>query len=114
MAESAQALVRKLVADGHVQNGNGDELLTCKQSIKVRHSNGRFTCAILDTAFHLERFRQFGYNMTILPSRSERFPEHDYHKQQRNLRRLLRILGNDKFPLATVFFAQEQIANIVH
>ena len=114
MAESAQALIDKLSESGHLENGEGQELLTVKQSIKLRHSDGRLTCAVLDTAFHLERFRQFGYNITVLPTSSDQFPGNDYQKQQRNLRRLLRLLGNDQSPLATVFFDSKRNLNIVH
>lgn len=114
MAEHAKALIDKLSEQGSLESGNGQELLTVKQKIKLRHSDGRFTCAVLDAAFHLERFRQFGYNITVLPTRSEQFPEHDYQKQQRNLRRLLRLLGNDTSPLATVFFEQQRTVNIVY
>lgn len=114
MAEHAAVLIEKLAGNGHVESGEDQELLTVKQSIKLRHSDGRFTCSVLDAAFHLERFRQFGYNITVLPARSERFPEHDYHKQQRNLRRLLRLLGHNHSPLATVFFDSQRNLNIVH
>lgn len=114
MAENAAVLIGKLTENGHVVSGEDQELLTVKQSIKLRHSDGCFTCSVLDAAFHLERFRQFGYNITVLPARSEKFPEHDYHKQQRNLRRLLRLLGNDHSPLATVFFDSQHNLSVVH
>lgn len=114
MARHAEALIGKLLEQGQLENGEGQKLLTLKQGIKLRHSDGRYTCAVLDTAFHLERFRQFGYNVTVLPKCSEQNPEQDYADQQRNVRRLLRILGNDQSPLATVFFDQQLNLNIVH
>lgn len=114
MTRHAEALIGKLLEQGQLDNGEGQKLLTVKQGIKLRHSNGRYTCTVLDTAFHLERFRQFGYNITVLPKCSEQNPEQDYADQQRNVRRLLRILGNDQSPLATVFFDQQRNLNIVH
>lgn len=114
MAEHAAVLIGQLTENGHVSSGEDRELLTVKQSIKLCHSDGRFTCSVLDAAFHLERFRQFGYNITVLPARSEQSPEQDYHKQQRNLRRLLRLLGNEYSPLATVFFDSQRNLSIVH
>lgn len=114
MAGHAEVLIDKLMKQGQLENGEGQKLLTVKQGIKLRHSDGRYTCAALDTAFHLERFRQFGYNVTVLPKCSEHNPEQDYADQQRNVRRLLRILGNDHSPLATVFFDPQRNLNIVH
>lgn len=114
MAGYAETLIGDLTGLGYVASGEAQELLTIKHSIKLRHSDGRFTCSVLDAAFHLKRFRQFGYNITVLPAHSTQFPEHDYQKQQRNLRRLLRLsLGSDQLPLATVFFQDHNI-NVVH
>lgn len=113
MVGHAEELLKELEKIGQVQNGDSQELFTVKHSIKLRHANGRLTCALLDAAFHLKRFRQFGCNITVLPARSEDGPEHGYRHQQRNMRRLLRLLRNDQPPLTTVFFDRERNPTIV-
>ena len=113
MVDRAAALIEQLTSLDQVRATSGQELVTAKHKIRLRHSDGRLTCAVLDAAFHQQRFERFGFNITVLPTYSDRFAEHNYQHQQRNLRRLLGLLGYDQLPLANVFFDQQRSFSVV-
>ena len=81
--------------DGHIH--------TRHQNIRLRYKNGRLACSLLDTTLYIKRFKEYDFNLTILPGEFEC----EYRKQQKNVRRLLRLAGIENLPMANVFFYQD-------
>lgn len=105
MVSGAEEILANLRGQHLVQEGPNGELLTAGHgNIMLRKADGKLSCALLDAAFCLHRFNQFPYHLTVLPKKDEHY---DYKHQQRNVRKLLRLLGWDDIPVANVFFQSE-------
>jgi len=90
-----QAEATTISPDGHTH--------TRHQNIRLRYVDDRLSCCALDAALYERRFRDYDFNVTILPGESEC----EYKKQQKNVRRLLRLAGIENLPLANVFFYRD-------
>lgn len=103
LVESAHNFVEALGrADATVINSDG-HTHTRHQNIRLRYVDDRLSCCALDATLYARRFQDYDFNVTILPGESEC----EYKKQQRNVRRLLRLAGIRDLPLANVFFYQD-------
>jgi len=99
MVPGAEAIIKQLSEQGlTVERAGG--IYTAKYKACLRNPDGRLSCAVLDAAFHLERFQRWHFNITVLPDGSER----SYRDEQRHVRQILRLLGWDSIPLANIYF----------
>jgi len=83
---------------------------TRHQNIRLRYVDDRLACCALDATLYARRLKEYDFNLTILPGESAC----EYKKQQKNVRRLLRLAGIENLPLANVFFYQDGSFNISH
>lgn len=103
LVSDARKFVGKLNEAGATVINPEGHTHTRHQNIRLRYVDDRLTCCSLDAALYARRFREYDFNLTILPGESEC----EYRKQQRNVRRLLRLAGIENLPLANVFFYQD-------
>jgi len=100
MVLDAKKIISELKQRGLVKNGEGAALFTTKHNVRLLHDDGRLSCPVLDTALCRYRFSRHDFSVTILPSLSP----HNYKREQRKVRQLLRLLDWKDIPLANIFF----------
>lgn len=102
MVEGASKIIETLTEQGQVHERDG-MLLTNKHRLCLRKKDGKLSCSALDAALYQYRFAKWPpLSITVLPGDSDR----RYQDQQRNTRRLLRLLGWETLPMANVYFRQ--------
>jgi hypothetical protein len=108
LVDDAHRFVEKLSsADATVVCPEG-HTHTRHQNIRLRYVDDRLACCSLDAALYARRFLEYDFNLTILPGESAC----EYKKQQKNVRRLLRLAGIENLPMANIFFYQDGRFNI--
>lgn len=110
MQQHAHDIICQLRDENCIKKGPRESLFTSRYNIQLVHTDGRLSCPLLDSAFSLFRFKKHDFDITILPQDS---PEHNYKKQQQNVRRILRLLGVNPIPLANAFFDKEGVVIFV-
>lgn len=100
LCRDAKHITDRLLKDGAAHLDGQGHVCTRKQNIRLKYATGKFTCSALDAALYLHKLDKHDFAITILPDGSA----HEYRKQQRNVRRLLRILGRTEVPIANVYF----------
>ena len=100
LVEEAHRLVEKLGTNNATCVSSDGHTHTRQQNIRLRYVNDRLSCCALDATLYVRKFRDYDFNLTILPGESTC----EYKKQQRNVRRLLRLLEIKDLPLVNVFF----------
>lgn len=99
MVDRALAIVERFREMGQVRHVDGG-LHTVKHNIQLIKPDGECSCALLDVAFTILRLEEHApFVITVLPKDG-----HSYRKEQKNVRRLLRLLGYNPAPIADVFF----------
>jgi hypothetical protein len=102
LVEEAHKIVERLGQEDALCISSAGHTHTRQQNIRLRYVDDRLSCCALDATLYVKRFRDYDFNLTILPGESAC----EYKKQQKNVRRLLRLLGIKNIPLVNVFFDQ--------
>jgi len=103
LVEEAEQLIQKLINADQTTNDQNGRLVTKKSSIKLRSSRGTVGCCALDAALYVRRFKNYDFNITVLPKTNHQ----NYKDQQQGVRRILRLLGYEKLNLANIFFSED-------
>ncbi|MFA6411005.1 MAG: hypothetical protein WCW26_05540 [Candidatus Buchananbacteria bacterium] len=94
----AEKIIELLNMVGQIDHNDG-VVFTVSPKVCLQKADGKLSCAALDAAFYRYKFHKWPFAITVLPS--------DYKDQQRNTKRLLKLLGHKTLPMANVFFRRD-------
>lgn len=102
LIEGAKQVIAKLAKAQLIKHDNG-VVTTTSPKILLKKTDGKLSCSVLDAALYCHRFQKWPFSITILPGDSPRRCQN----QQRHTRKLLRLLGYKKLPLANIYFRRD-------